>query len=164
MKVVDYATAAMGGTYARTFDQFRTLPDEVVAALVAERGGTVEVRHWGGRIARDSGAAAHRDAPLSVILDTVPAAPDRGGLRAPRHRQQLPQLQPRPVPDADGVHGGELGGAAPDQGRVRPGQLLPHRPHHPAVARVSRRLTPPAAPPPSRGAAGGAATRRSGGG
>jgi FAD/FMN-containing dehydrogenase len=74
MNVVDYATAAMGGTYARTFDQFRTLPDEVVAALVAERGSTVEVRHWGGRIARDSGAAAHRDAPLSVILDGLPSA------------------------------------------------------------------------------------------
>jgi FAD/FMN-containing dehydrogenase len=74
MKVVGYADAAMGGTYARTFDQYRTLPDEVVATLVAERGGTVEVRHWGGRIARDSGAAAHRDAPLSVIVDHVPSA------------------------------------------------------------------------------------------
>ena len=33
------------------------------------------MRHWGGRIARDTGAAAHRDAPLSVILDHVPSAP-----------------------------------------------------------------------------------------
>jgi hypothetical protein len=29
------------------------------------------VRHWGGRIARDTEAAAHRDAPLSVLLDSV---------------------------------------------------------------------------------------------
>jgi FAD/FMN-containing dehydrogenase len=72
MRVVRYADAAMGGTYARHFDQFRTLDDEVVAALAAHRDSTVEVRHWGGRIARDRGAAAHRDAPLSVILDGDP--------------------------------------------------------------------------------------------
>ncbi|MGS2615386.1 FAD-binding oxidoreductase [Micromonospora sp. LZ34] len=73
MRVVDYAQAAMGGTFARTFDQVRTLDDDLVAALVAEPDATVEIRHWGGRIARDNGAAAHRDAPLSVILDTVPS-------------------------------------------------------------------------------------------
>jgi len=71
LRVVDYAQAAMGGTYARTFDQVHTLDDDLIAALVAEPGATVEVRHWGGRIARDRGAAAHRDAPLSVVLDTV---------------------------------------------------------------------------------------------
>jgi FAD/FMN-containing dehydrogenase len=74
MRVVDYARAAMGGTFARTFDQVRTLDDELVAALVAEPDATVEIRHWGGRIARDTGAAAHRDAPLSVILDRTPTA------------------------------------------------------------------------------------------
>ncbi|MGK5741635.1 FAD-binding oxidoreductase [Micromonospora sp. URMC 103] len=71
MRVVDYAGAAMGGTFARTFDQVRTLDDELVTALVAEPDAAVEIRHWGGRIARDDGAAAHRDAPLSVVLDTV---------------------------------------------------------------------------------------------
>ncbi|MFC3500159.1 FAD-binding oxidoreductase [Micromonospora krabiensis] len=85
MRVVDYARAAMGGTFARTFDQVRTLDDDLVAALVAEPDATVEIRHWGGRIARDTGAAAHRDAPLSVIVDTVPsdrtaAALTRAGL------------------------------------------------------------------------------------
>ncbi|WBB67520.1 FAD-binding oxidoreductase [Micromonospora sp. WMMD812] len=73
MGVVDYAQAAMGGTYARTFDQVRTLDDDLVAALLAEPDATVEIRHWGGRIARDDGAAAHRDAPLSIILDTIPS-------------------------------------------------------------------------------------------
>jgi FAD/FMN-containing dehydrogenase len=74
MRVVGYARAAMGGTYARTFDQVRTLDDGLIAALVAEPDTTVELRHWGGRIAAGSGAAAHRDAPVSVILDTVPSA------------------------------------------------------------------------------------------
>lgn len=73
MRVVDYADAAMGGTAARVFDQYRTLDDAVVSALVtASAAATVEVRHWGGRIARDQGAAAHRDAPLAVIVDAVP--------------------------------------------------------------------------------------------
>lgn len=71
MRVVDYAHAAMGGTFARTFDQVRTLDDDLLAALVDEPDATVEIRHWGGRIARDCGAAAHRDAPLSIVLDTV---------------------------------------------------------------------------------------------
>jgi hypothetical protein len=62
----------MGGTFARTFDQVHSLDDDLIAALVAEPDATVEIRHWGGRIARDRGAAAHRDAPLSVIVDTVP--------------------------------------------------------------------------------------------
>jgi hypothetical protein len=72
MQVVDYAKAAMGGTFARTFNQVRTFDGDLVDALVAEPETTVEIRHWGGRIARDTGASAHRDAPLSVILDTVP--------------------------------------------------------------------------------------------
>jgi FAD/FMN-containing dehydrogenase len=71
MRVVDYANTAMGGTSAVTFDQVRTLDDRLVDALVAEPGCTVEIRHWGGRIARDTGAAAHRDAPLSVIVDAA---------------------------------------------------------------------------------------------
>lgn len=81
MRPVHYAQAKMGGTFARTFDQVRTLDDGLIAALVAEPGTTVEIRHWGGRIARDRGAAAHRDAPLSVILDTVPSGRTVAALR-----------------------------------------------------------------------------------
>lgn len=80
MRAVDYAQAAMGGTFARTFDQVRRLDDDLVAALVAEPDATVEIRHWGGRIARDCGAAAHRDAPMSVILDTTASAPTAAAL------------------------------------------------------------------------------------
>jgi len=79
-RIVDFAQAAMGGTYARTFDQVRALDDDLIAALVAEPDATVEVRHWGGRIARDTGAAAHRNASLSVILDTVPSASTEAAL------------------------------------------------------------------------------------
>ncbi|MER7457528.1 FAD-binding oxidoreductase [Micromonospora sp. NPDC126480] len=81
LRVVDYPRAAMGGTFARTFDQVRVLDDDLVAALAAEPDATVEIRHWGGRIARDSGAAAHRDAPLSVVLDTVPTPGTAAALR-----------------------------------------------------------------------------------
>jgi FAD/FMN-containing dehydrogenase len=80
MRTIDYAAAAMGGTSARAFDQVRTLDDDLVAALAAEPRATVEIRHWGGRIARDTGAAAHRDAPLSIILDRTPSAPAAAAL------------------------------------------------------------------------------------
>ncbi|GAB2577520.1 oxidoreductase [Paractinoplanes abujensis] len=80
MTVVPYAQAAMGGTSARTFDQVPHLGDDLITALTGEPGCTVEIRHWGGRIARDTGAAAHRDAPLSVILDRVPTPATRAAL------------------------------------------------------------------------------------
>ncbi|GGM74234.1 FAD-binding oxidoreductase [Dactylosporangium sucinum] len=81
MRVVEYAHAAMGGTFPHTFDQVRTLDDDLLAALVAEPDATVELRHWGGQIARGTGAAAHRDAPLSVVLDTVPSTRAAAALR-----------------------------------------------------------------------------------
>ncbi|MFC7547665.1 FAD-binding oxidoreductase [Plantactinospora sp. GCM10030261] len=81
MRVVPYAQAAMGGTFARTFDQVGTLDDDLVAGLVAEADAGVEIRHWGGRIAAGSGAAAHRDLPLSVVLDTVPSTQTAAALR-----------------------------------------------------------------------------------
>jgi FAD/FMN-containing dehydrogenase len=67
-----YADAAMGGTPPRHLDLLDTLPDELIAALVetGERA-TVEVRHWGGAMARpapDAGPVGHRSAPLSVIV------------------------------------------------------------------------------------------------
>lgn len=81
MEVVAYARAAMGGTPARTFDQVPTLDDDLIVALTTEPDATVELRHWGGRIAHDRGAAAHRDAPLSVILDTTPTPTTTAALR-----------------------------------------------------------------------------------
>jgi FAD/FMN-containing dehydrogenase len=80
---VRYADAAMGGTPARYLDLFPDLSDAVVDALVAahERPespvSTVEIRHWGGALARptpDAGPVGHRDVPFSVVVD----APEPG--------------------------------------------------------------------------------------
>jgi hypothetical protein len=80
LRTMPYADAAMGGTAARYLDMFPTMPDAAVDALVAAHAAddspisTVEVRHWGGAIARpgpDAGPAGHRSAPFSVIVDAV---------------------------------------------------------------------------------------------
>jgi hypothetical protein len=64
-------------------DLFDELPDAVIDALVAaDDVPTVEVRHWGGAIARpgaDAGPVGHRDVPLSVIVD-APSARVAGAL------------------------------------------------------------------------------------
>ncbi|WP_205650508.1 FAD-binding oxidoreductase [Actinoplanes solisilvae] len=96
MNVLPYADAAMGGTFARTFDQVTTLDDDLTAALAAEPDCTVEIRHWGGRIATDEGAAAHRDAPLSVILDRVPTATTAAALTRRGHGSSFLNFLPDP--------------------------------------------------------------------
>src|SRR3954447_22151065 len=56
-----FADAAMGGTAPRHLDLFESLPDRAIDALLAAgEHATVEVRHWGGAIARpcaDAGPA-----------------------------------------------------------------------------------------------------------
>jgi FAD/FMN-containing dehydrogenase len=79
MRTLPYAEAAMGGTPARYLDLFPTLPDAAIEALVAEHerpgsASTVEIRHWGGamaRPARDAGPVGHRTAQFSVIVDAA---------------------------------------------------------------------------------------------
>jgi hypothetical protein len=62
-----------------SFNLFRRVPDEVIAAAV-EAGGAVsgvELRHWGGAMARpaeDAGPIGHRDVPFSVVV--AAQAPD----------------------------------------------------------------------------------------
>jgi FAD binding domain/Berberine and berberine like len=77
-----FADAAMGGTPPRHLDLLDALPDAVIDALVgacadeASPVSTVEVRHWGGAMARpgaDAGPVGHRTVPFSVITD-APAA------------------------------------------------------------------------------------------
>jgi FAD/FMN-containing dehydrogenase len=67
------ADVAIGGTRPVQFELFDELPDTVIAALVeAGRDATVEVRHWGGAMARPgagAGPVGHRTVPLSVIVD-----------------------------------------------------------------------------------------------
>ncbi|MER6946203.1 FAD-binding oxidoreductase [Nonomuraea sp. NPDC000554] len=52
------------------FDLVEDLPDDLVGALLGSGARAVEVRHWGGAMARpgaDAGPAGHRDVPFSVL-------------------------------------------------------------------------------------------------
>ena len=74
MRTTGFADAAMGGTAPRHVELLDGLPDTVIQTLVTagSRVQTVEVRHWGGAMARpgaDAGPVGHRGVPLSVILD-----------------------------------------------------------------------------------------------
>jgi hypothetical protein len=76
-------TAAIGGTAPRQFDRFDDLPDALIGDLVAAVSGpeptasAVEVRQWGGAIARpgaNAGPVGHRNTPFSVTVDGPAAA------------------------------------------------------------------------------------------
>jgi FAD/FMN-containing dehydrogenase len=74
MRPMRFADAAMGGTAPKHVELLADLPDAVIDTLVAVDApvSTVEVRHWGGAMARpaaDAGPVGHRGVPLSVILD-----------------------------------------------------------------------------------------------
>jgi FAD/FMN-containing dehydrogenase len=71
-------TGTIGGTAPRNFDLFEQLSDAVIAEAVdaVSRPDTpadaVEVRHWGGAMARpdtDAGPVGHRDVPYSITVD-----------------------------------------------------------------------------------------------
>jgi FAD/FMN-containing dehydrogenase len=68
-------SGTIGGTAPRQVNLLPDLPDTVIAAAIdAARGdaNAVEVRQWGGAIARagaDAGPVGHRDVPFSVVLD-----------------------------------------------------------------------------------------------
>jgi FAD/FMN-containing dehydrogenase len=73
MRPMRFADASMGGTAPRHLELVRDLPDAVIEAIVAAQAApTVEVRHWGGAMARPvpgAGPVGPRDVPLSVIAD-----------------------------------------------------------------------------------------------
>ena len=78
LRTTRFADARMGGTPPRRLDLLEDLPAAVIDALVAAGADeaspaeTVEVRHWGGVMARPAagaGPVGHRSVPLSVILD-----------------------------------------------------------------------------------------------
>ena len=67
-------SGTVGGTAPHHFTYQAGLPDSLIAATVAavHEANTVEVRAWGGAIARagaEAGPAAHRDAPFSIVVD-----------------------------------------------------------------------------------------------
>ena len=73
MRPMRFADASMGGTAPRRLELVRDLPDAVIEAIVAAQAApTVEVRHWGGAMARPApgaGPVGPRDVSLSVIAD-----------------------------------------------------------------------------------------------
>jgi FAD/FMN-containing dehydrogenase len=73
MRPMRFADASMGGTAPRHLELVHDLPDAVIEAIVAaQAAATVEVRHWGGAMARPAtgaGPVGPRDVPLSVIAD-----------------------------------------------------------------------------------------------
>jgi hypothetical protein len=73
-------TGSIGGTGPRQFELLDDLPDDVIAAIVDAPADAVEIRHWGGAIARpgpDAGPVGHRDVPFSVTVDGPPEAAAR---------------------------------------------------------------------------------------
>ena len=73
LRPVRFADAGMGGVAPRRLDLVTGLPDAAIAGIVAAgEAAAVEVRHWGGAMARPAagaGPVGHRAVPLSVIAD-----------------------------------------------------------------------------------------------
>jgi FAD/FMN-containing dehydrogenase len=61
-------TAMIGGTAPRRFELLRDLPVDAILRT-AETAGAVEVKRWGGAIARGNTPAGHRQIPFSVTVD-----------------------------------------------------------------------------------------------
>ncbi|WP_325050865.1 BBE domain-containing protein [Actinomadura spongiicola] len=65
-------TESLGGTPPRHFHLFADLPDALIAAIAGSDAAGIEVRHWGGAMARpaaDAGPVGHRDVPFSLTID-----------------------------------------------------------------------------------------------
>jgi len=73
LRQVPFGEASMGGTAARYLDLVDELPDGLIDVLTGLEGEpTVEIRHWGGAMARAderTGPVGHRSAPFSLIID-----------------------------------------------------------------------------------------------
>ncbi|WP_157253001.1 FAD-binding oxidoreductase [Nonomuraea typhae] len=78
LRDIPYASAAMGGTPARTLELYDSLPDAVLEAAAAVGDAAVEVRHWGGALAErgpDDAPVSHRDTEFTVIVAKPVALP-----------------------------------------------------------------------------------------
>ncbi|WP_166346403.1 FAD-binding oxidoreductase [Phytoactinopolyspora limicola] len=84
---------------AQRFELLHTLPDDVIEPLAAAAAGpiVVEVRHWGGAIARpgpNAGAAGHRDVPLSVLAAAMAGTRDELAHATPALDRLIEQVRP----------------------------------------------------------------------
>ena len=76
-----FADVALGGTAPRSFELYRDLPDALidtaVETIMVGAANAIDVRLWGGAIARrgtGAGPAGHRDVPFSITVDGPPEA------------------------------------------------------------------------------------------
>ncbi|TDD80401.1 FAD-binding oxidoreductase [Actinomadura darangshiensis] len=72
-RTMPYAeTESLGGTPPQHFHLYADLPDELIAAVVSSDAAGIEVKHWGGAMARPApgaGPVGHRDVPFSLTID-----------------------------------------------------------------------------------------------
>src|SRR3954466_407070 len=69
-------TATIGGTAPRRFELLRDVPVDAILRT-AETAAAVEVKRWGGAIARGTTPAGHRQIPFSVTVDGEDVTPLR---------------------------------------------------------------------------------------
>jgi hypothetical protein len=67
-------TATIGGTAPKRFELLRDVPVDAILRT-AETAAAVEVKRWGGAIARGTTPAGHRQVPFSVTVDGEDVAP-----------------------------------------------------------------------------------------
>ncbi|MFB4311939.1 FAD-binding oxidoreductase [Actinomadura sp. GTD37] len=72
-RTMPYAeTESLGGTAPHHFHLYADLPDALIAAITACDASGIELRQWGGAMARpapDAGPVGHRDVPFSLTID-----------------------------------------------------------------------------------------------
>ncbi|URM98674.1 FAD-binding oxidoreductase [Actinomadura madurae] len=77
-RTMPYAeTESLGGTPPHHFHLYADLPDALIDAIAASDAAGIEVKHWGGAMARpgaDAGPVGHRDVPFSLTIDGSDAA------------------------------------------------------------------------------------------
>jgi FAD/FMN-containing dehydrogenase len=62
-------SGTVGGTAPHHFHHLTDLPDDVLTAAIDSDANAVEVRRWGGAIARTRGPAGHPNVPFSIVVD-----------------------------------------------------------------------------------------------
>jgi FAD/FMN-containing dehydrogenase len=72
-RTMPYAeTESLGGTAPLHFHLYAGLPDALISAIAHSDASGIEVRHWGGAMARpapDAGPVGHREVPFSLTID-----------------------------------------------------------------------------------------------
>ncbi|MGW2307739.1 FAD-binding oxidoreductase [Actinomadura luteofluorescens] len=72
-RTMPYAeTESLGGTPPLHFHLYADLPDALISAIAQSDASGIEVRHWGGAMARpalDAGPVGHRDVLFSLTID-----------------------------------------------------------------------------------------------